>query len=402
MARTTKAAPAPAKKAPRRLPHGTPCPPRRSPWPRRRPPPSKRAAPAKKAVPAKKAAAGQEGAGQEGRAAKKAAAATKAAGQEGRPGEEGRAGQGRAEEAGQAVVRRQVPRGPAGEGAARGAGDLHASRPTSLQAEADLARRRARAGRRAVRRGVGRGRHPQHRARARPGPVRPVPASRSTRSTTRSAKFDAGTYGICEISGDRSRGAPRGHPVGARARGVQGRAGSADAERAPSAPVTRTLVRPSVRPGTVVLIAAAAWSIVDQLTKSWAVHTLDDRHRPRGRGRSQFALGAQHRRGVQPRRGAARPGHRPARGHRGGGAGPSEPLAAHAARHRRRGPGRSVARSATCSTGCSARRRLPPGRGRRLHRPPVVAGVQRRRRLRSWSGAIVLGVVAAVAAPTSR
>ena len=45
----------------------------------------------------------------------------------------------------------------------------------------------------------------------------------------------------------------------------------------------------------------------------------------------------------------------------------------------------SAARSATCSTGPSRRRRLHAGRGGRLHRPAVVAGVQRGRLARRRS-----------------
>ena len=136
-------------------------------------------------------------------------------------------------------------------------------------------------------------------------PCRRQARPRSRRSTTRCAKFDDGTYGICEVSGEPiPRGAARGDPVGPRARRVQGRRARPSLSRWPPTSAPRHRGRPA-RLG-LVLASPAVVVVVDQLTKSWAV----DRARPTGPihvGRDAAVQpGPQHRRRVQPRPGGPR------------------------------------------------------------------------------------------------
>ena len=236
-----------------------------------------------------------------------------------------------------------------------------------------LARRRPRARRRPVRRGVGRGRHDRGRARARPRPQRPGPRSgRGDRPAL--AKLVAGTYGICEVSGRPiPRGAARGDPAGARARRVQGRRlrSALSARRRPSA-LRRYRLAGGGRRSAVVVARPA--------------HQVVGARRPSTTGTDRPGLDAaapprvQHRRRVQPRRGGlgrlSRLAARRRRGHRRSG---RAARIGHAS-GRSRSAWSSAARSATSSTAL-----VPGGTAgssgarRRLHRPAVVAGLQRRR-----------------------
>ena len=291
MARTTKTAPAPAKKAALPAKKSTS--------------PAKKAAAAKAAAPKKPATEGrrrQEAGAGRGQAApaKKAAPGKKAPGprQGSRPrrppGQEGGAGE-------EAVKKKVKPSFTEKFLDQQGRRSTRSGPPTPAVRVAagrgGLARRRLRVRRRAVRRGVGRGRQHQRRARARPGAVRGRSPPDRPRSTTRSASR-LGTYGICEISGDKTpRSASR--PSRARVSGSSTRrAGSPDADRGDSRsgdPTARE--RPTVRPHRRALTAGVV--IVDQLSSRGRAEPAGTT-RSTWRGPSGFTLAPQHRRGVQP------------------------------------------------------------------------------------------------------
>ena len=191
------------------------------------------------------------------------------------------------------------------------------------------------------------------------------------------ARIEDGTYGFSVVSG---RPIPkerlRGHPVGHRAgRGEGRRARHSPVSAAARAPVTRRASR------CTAVIGAVAAARRRRRPAHQAVGGQRARRRPRHRRRLDAAVQphVQQRHGLQPgpRPRAVHRRRRPRRDR-----GPARRRCAATARRSRPSPSAwsSAARSATCSTACSGRRRLPRRRGGRLHRPAVVAGVQRGRR----------------------
>src|SRR5581483_2372244 len=161
---------------------------------------------------------------------------------------------------------RQVPREPAG-GAARRARHLHATGRVAA-GRSRPARRGARAGRRAVRRGVGRGRHARGGARARPGAV--GPGARRDRRDRRRAGEDRGWYvrHLRAVRPDDPEGPAARDPVRDAVRAVQEHGARAALSDVPPATPRRI---------TIVVVAVAAIVVIaDQLTNWWAVRTLAD------------------------------------------------------------------------------------------------------------------------------
>ena len=106
-------------------------------------------------------------------------------------------------------------------------------------------------------------------------PCRPRSASQVEEIDRALLKFDAGTYGICEVSGTADpEGAPQGDPVGPRAGRVQGRRVRAALSSTPSSPAVGSRHRrthPSRAPaGThrvLFGVVAVGWLLLDQLSK---------------------------------------------------------------------------------------------------------------------------------------
>ena len=354
-----KAAPGEEAPRPRRPRPRRPLPAKKAPAPKAAP--AKKAAPVKKAAPAKKAAAGEEGASAKPEPAKKAARKPTTvicplSGFEVKPEKPGLSP--KTLERLQASLLEERAR--------------HVQQADELAGRGRAARGRARGRRHAVRRGVRRGRHHQHRARARPPALGVGPADRRRDRPRARAHREQDLrrcacppVGASPSSASRRCRTPR---PASTARLVPSDAASGTDPTPPSRPTGRPLLATAIVLGVVVL---------DQLSKLWAVRDLADGADLGDRRRHRLRARPQHRQRVQPVPGV----HAVARHrrHRGGG-----PARAGGAPHARPAHGRRAL--------AGARRRarqprrppvpvagLPAGRGRRLRARRQLPDVQRRR-----------------------